>query len=134
MLESVESGQRTAIEAVRKFIDTVDDALPRHGEGPNRRHEIVDSAMEMADRLVHTQYDFIRRPKSRTISSATRTATPLSSDGRKGSCHSTKRFRGLQREPELPQTPRRANAPALTARPMRNCRRGNQDDGLPHGR
>ena len=63
VLESLEAGQRAAIEAVRNFVDTVDHALPAlpHGEGPSRRREIVDSAMEMADRLVHTQYDFIRR-------------------------------------------------------------------------
>ena len=61
VLESVEKGQRAAIEAVRKFVDTVDQALPAHGEGPSRRQEVVDSAMEMADRLVHTQYDFIRK-------------------------------------------------------------------------
>jgi hypothetical protein len=61
VLDSVEAGQRAAIEAVRKFVDTVDEALPAHGEGPSRRQEIVDSAMEMADRLVHTQYDFIRK-------------------------------------------------------------------------
>src|ERR1019366_99637 len=61
VLESVEKGQRAAIEAVRKFVDTVDEALPMHGEGPSRRQEIVDSAMEMADRLVHTRYEFIRK-------------------------------------------------------------------------
>lgn len=61
VLESVEKGQRAAIDAVRKFVDTVDEALPAHGEGPSKRQEIVDSAMEMADRLVHTQYDFIRK-------------------------------------------------------------------------
>ena len=56
-----EKAQRAAIEAVRKFVDTVDEALPAHGERPSRRQEIIDSAMEMADRLVHTQYDFIRK-------------------------------------------------------------------------
>jgi hypothetical protein len=60
VLKSVESGQRAAIDAVQKFVDTVDRALP-HGEGQKRRQEVVDSAMEMADRLVHTQYDFIRK-------------------------------------------------------------------------
>jgi len=60
VLKSLESGQRAAIEAVRKFVDTVDEKLPALGERPSRRQEIVDSAMEMADRLVHTQYDFIR--------------------------------------------------------------------------
>ena len=73
VLESVEKGQRAAIEAVRKFVDTVDHALPAlpHGEGPTRRQEIVDSALEMADRLVHTQYDFIRK----VIESASKTLT-----------------------------------------------------------
>jgi hypothetical protein len=56
-----EKGQRAAIDAVRKFVDTVDHALPVQGEGASRRQEVVDSAMEMADRLVHTQYDFIRK-------------------------------------------------------------------------
>jgi hypothetical protein len=61
--QSVEDGQRAAIDAVRKFVDTVDHTLPAlpHGEGPSRRQEIIDSALEMADRMVHVQYDFIRR-------------------------------------------------------------------------
>jgi 1-aminocyclopropane-1-carboxylate deaminase/D-cysteine desulfhydrase-like pyridoxal-dependent ACC family enzyme len=62
VLESVEAGQRAAIEAVRKFVGTVDEALPEHGGvGPLGRQGVVDSALEMADRLVHTQYDFIRK-------------------------------------------------------------------------
>ncbi len=71
VVKSVETGQRAAIDAVRKFVDTVDRAMPAlpHGEGPTRRKEIVDSAMEMADRLVHTQYEFIRE----VIDSAART-------------------------------------------------------------
>ena len=63
VLDSLEKGQRAAIEAVRKFVDTVEDTLPAlpHGEGPSKRQEIVDSALEMADRLVHAQYDFIHK-------------------------------------------------------------------------
>jgi hypothetical protein len=61
VLKSLEAGQRAAIEAVRKFVDTVDQALPPRGETPSRRQDIIDSAMEMADRLVHVQYDFIRK-------------------------------------------------------------------------
>jgi hypothetical protein len=60
VLQSVEDGQRAAIEAMRKFVDTVDQALPPHHEGSSRREEIVDSALEMSERLVHTQYDFLR--------------------------------------------------------------------------
>ena len=61
ILTSLEAGQRAALEAVTKFVDTVDQALPALGERPSRRQEIVDAAMEMADRLVHTQYDFLRK-------------------------------------------------------------------------
>lgn len=34
VLTSVEAGQRAAIAAVRKFVDTVDEALARFGRGP----------------------------------------------------------------------------------------------------
>jgi hypothetical protein len=60
-LESVEKGQRAAIEAVRKFVDTVDQKLPSLGdEHPSTRQEIIDAALELSDRLVHTQYGFLR--------------------------------------------------------------------------
>jgi hypothetical protein len=58
VLESVKSGQQSAIEAVRKFVDTVDEALPE-AVHPLRK-TIVDSALELADQLVTTQYDFLR--------------------------------------------------------------------------
>jgi hypothetical protein len=62
VLKSLESGSRAAIEAVRKFVDVVDEALPAlpHGERPSRRREIVDAAMDMTDRLITTQYEFLR--------------------------------------------------------------------------
>ena len=60
VLKSVESGQRAAIEAVRKFVETVDEALPAIGDRPSRRETVIDAALEMADKLVHTQYDFLR--------------------------------------------------------------------------
>jgi len=62
VLKSLESGSRTVIDAVRKFVDVVDEALPAlpHGERPPRRREIVDAAMDMADRLVTIQYEFLR--------------------------------------------------------------------------
>jgi hypothetical protein len=60
VLEAVEAGQRAAIEAVHKFVDRVDKTLPR-SESPSKRQEVMDSALEMADRLVRTQYDFLRK-------------------------------------------------------------------------
>jgi hypothetical protein len=61
VLKSLDDGARSAIDAVRKFADTVDRALPRNGEGPSKREEITDSALEMAQRLLHTQADFLRK-------------------------------------------------------------------------
>jgi hypothetical protein len=61
VLKSVEAGQRSAIEAVRKFVDTVDDALPaKDDDHRNRRETVIDAALDMADRLVSTQYEFLR--------------------------------------------------------------------------
>jgi tRNA(Ser,Leu) C12 N-acetylase TAN1 len=61
VLKSLDDGARSAIDAVRKFVETVDRALPLRGEGPSKREEITDSALEMAQRLVHTQSDFLRK-------------------------------------------------------------------------
>jgi hypothetical protein len=60
VLKSVEAGQRAAIDAVRKFVDTVDDALPAQGERAERRDSIVEAAFDMADKLVTSQYEFLR--------------------------------------------------------------------------
>lgn len=60
VLKSVESAQRAAIEAVRKFTDTVDEVLPASGEHPSRREHVIDAALDMADKLVTTQYEFLR--------------------------------------------------------------------------
>ena len=70
VLKSVESGQRTAIEAVRDFVGAVDESMPAHGEDhPSRRNTIVDAALDMADKLVKAQYEFIRS----VVSSASET-------------------------------------------------------------
>src|SRR5512135_2892011 len=60
VLDAVKEGQQAAIEAVRKFVSTVDQALPRVGEAPSHRQQVIDSGLEMADRLVEAQYDFLR--------------------------------------------------------------------------
>ena len=60
VLKAVEGGQRAALDAVRKFVDTVDEAIPAIGDRPSRREQVIDAALEMADRLVTTQYDFLR--------------------------------------------------------------------------
>ena len=62
VLKSLEAGQRAAIQAVQEFVDTVDEKLPSLGDAhPSRRQGIIDAALELADRLIRTQYDFIRK-------------------------------------------------------------------------
>jgi hypothetical protein len=60
VLAAVESGQRAAIDAVHRFLETVDEALPALGERPSRREKVIDAALEMADKLTTTQYEFLR--------------------------------------------------------------------------
>lgn len=61
VLDSIKRGEREALEAVRKFMETVDRTLPARSaeSGPSRREELIDSALEMAERLVKAQYDFL---------------------------------------------------------------------------
>jgi hypothetical protein len=62
VLESLEAGQRAAIEAAGRFLVTVEEALPQEVEGTAEvAKKITESGLEMADRLVHTQYDFLRK-------------------------------------------------------------------------
>ena len=60
VLESVKTGQQAAVEAVRKFVGTVDQTLPLHSDESSKRQPVIDSALEMADRLVEAQYNFIQ--------------------------------------------------------------------------
>jgi hypothetical protein len=59
VLDQVKESQRSAIEAVRSFMDSVDKALPDHGAEPSKRQEIIDSALQMSQKLVKTEYDFL---------------------------------------------------------------------------
>lgn len=56
--ESAKAGQHAAGEAVRKFRQTVDEALPEAVHP--LRAKLVDAAIEMADKLVTAQYEFNR--------------------------------------------------------------------------
>lgn len=59
VLGQVKASQQSAIEAVRKFMESVDEALPPRSENHSRRQEVIDSALEMSEKLVKTQYDFL---------------------------------------------------------------------------
>jgi vacuolar-type H+-ATPase subunit H len=59
VLTEIKQGQEAAIEAVRNFTESVDKTLAK--ESPSQAEEIVDSALKMADRLVETQYEFLKK-------------------------------------------------------------------------
>ena len=60
VLEQLENGGKQAISAVREFVASVDSALPGSGDGPTRAYSIVDSALNMSDRMVGSGSDAIR--------------------------------------------------------------------------
>jgi len=53
LIHSIEDAGHASLEAVRKFVDTVDSAFPDLSEdGPRRK--IIDSAFAMTEQLVGT--------------------------------------------------------------------------------
>lgn len=59
VLDSLEARQRASIDAVRRFATTLDEVIPNIGD-PARRKTIIDAALDLADKLGTTQYEFIR--------------------------------------------------------------------------
>jgi hypothetical protein len=60
LIDSVEDAEQSALEAVRKFLDTVDGAFPgASDDGPRRR--IIDSAFKMTEQLVGASNQLARR-------------------------------------------------------------------------
>jgi len=61
VIQALEDSGRAAIKAVRGFLTSVEEALPQV-EGARRvEKQITDSALEMAERLVQTQSEFLRK-------------------------------------------------------------------------
>ncbi len=60
LIDSVEDAEHSALEAVRKFLDTVDGVFPKVSEdGPRRK--IIDSAFKMTEQLVGASNQLARR-------------------------------------------------------------------------
>ena len=60
IIESLQDAEQSALEAVRKFVDTVDGAFPDLGEaGPRRK--ILDAAFKMTEQLVGTSNQLAHR-------------------------------------------------------------------------
>lgn len=60
VLEHVETGQRGAVKAVRGFIGSVRGEPASASGNPAKRRGVIDSTLEMTDRLVQVEYEFVR--------------------------------------------------------------------------
>ena len=89
MFESSEARRRDAMQAVRAFVDTVDGAIPNVVD-PSMRKKIIDSALELADKLGATQLEFLRNV-SGSVSEALTPRSP-------GSSPPSQEVRAMQRE------------------------------------
>jgi hypothetical protein len=62
LLDSLETSERAAIEALGAFVVTVEEALPQEvADTAAVAKKITVSGLEMTDRLVHTQYALLRK-------------------------------------------------------------------------
>ena len=59
VLESVRDRQQTVIEAMRKFVDRLDEALPDLGE--ERRKKVLDALVDFAEKVGTTANDSVAR-------------------------------------------------------------------------
>ncbi len=56
VLQRIEARQRAAIEALRKFVDRLDEALPDLGE--ERRKKVLDALVDYYEQLATTTNEF----------------------------------------------------------------------------
>jgi hypothetical protein len=61
VLERVEARQRAAIEALRKFVDRLDDAMPNLVDDPSVRKKVVDAIGDYYEQLATTMNEFVAR-------------------------------------------------------------------------
>ncbi len=61
MIQALEDGGRAAIQAVSRFLVTVEETLPQVEGARTAEKKITESALEMAQQLVHTQSEFLHK-------------------------------------------------------------------------
>jgi hypothetical protein len=61
MVQALEDGGRAAVEAVKLFLVTVEEALPQVEGARRAEKKITESALKMAEQLIHTQSEFLQK-------------------------------------------------------------------------
>jgi DNA-binding PucR family transcriptional regulator len=75
VLESVRDRQQTVIEAMRKFVDRLDDAMPSLVD-PSVRKKVVDAIGDYYEQLATTTNEFVAR-MVRSASGTLKESAPL---------------------------------------------------------
>ncbi len=60
MLNSIQAGQQTAMDAVRNFVATLDEVMPNLVD-ESARKKVIDAALDMIDQLVTAQLELVRK-------------------------------------------------------------------------
>ena len=95
IIETIQEAEKTSLEAVRRFLDTVDEAFPHLSDDKPRR-KIIDSAFEMTEHLVGTATSF-----AQNIVEVTQSAVAESERSQR-----RRRRRLRPRRPSQPRRPR----------------------------
>ena len=62
MVRALEDSARSAVEAVGRFVVTLEEALPQEVESTSGvAKTITESALEMVHQLIHTQSELLRK-------------------------------------------------------------------------
>lgn len=63
VIDTVDDSERAAFDAIRRFVESVDEALPGGGKkgGPRRRVELVEAALKMLEQLLGVSNDIAHR-------------------------------------------------------------------------
>ena len=78
VLESVNAGREAAVDAVRKFANTLEEATSREGD-PSRRKTLIEAAVNLADELSAAQMELLH-----SITRSTTSAIRSNSDETQG--------------------------------------------------
>jgi hypothetical protein len=102
LVDTVEEAEHTSLEAVRKFVDTVDSVFPHLGGDDGPRRKIIDSAFKMTEQLVQIFLDVTRKT--------------LTESGRKSASKALAKKAPAKKAPGLQTTTKRAPARKVAAR------------------
>lgn len=61
VLDRVEARQHAALDALRKFIERIDDAMPPIVDDPEARKKVVDAIGDYYDQVASTTNEFVTK-------------------------------------------------------------------------